>query len=53
MVGIQSALITIPINVLLVALFKSIRAKDPADETENNEASIEDGKILTRKKPLF
>jgi len=45
MVGLQSALITIPINVILVALFKSIHPKDPADESENG-VDIENGENI-------
>ena len=32
MVGVQSAFITVPVNIILVALFKSIRTKEPIND---------------------
>ena len=33
MVGVQSAFITVPVNIILVALFKSIKMKEPINDT--------------------
>ena len=34
MVGVQSAFITVPVNIILVALFRSIKMKEPVTDTK-------------------
>lgn len=60
MVGVQSAFITVPINIILVALFKSIRMKEPVndivkpdiehgntDDESDTDSAVFDGKIFS------
>ena len=43
MVGIQSAFITIPVNIILVALFKSIKMKESEEQSAEVKPDLENG----------